>query len=707
MTASIRIDFLSNIAEFNAGLRSGGQQLGSFQEQVQRLNRSFESAKSTAARGQSEQMAWIGAMRGGGPLGGLRNPMGVSAAELLGGMGADLGGAARRNEMRWKEMLPWGSTLRTTMTREAAESAAAIGQHSGRLAAMLTQAGSQLTALPGVGGILGGVGRFLTSPIGAGAALGAGGMMAIIQEVRHREQMAREVYRESLITGQSAADTSRFRAVGMDPMMISRFQRAMVADKGAFKTMGLSADKLEAMPVKDALLQVAGAMGNVHNAAQRSALAFQLFGRSGAEVLPILATMKERMDQLRDWQIIKPEEIQRVKAYDAAWRGTKGAMGDIKKETAETVTFGLAKPGAGLKTGIVRFFEQALNTISANPEAYVKAQQRYKKEDWRIDKAEDLERLRVAQEKLAESTKRYTAALADANAKMQTVADRAYAARYGEEAAEVRRFQRGLEKGGMPKDEAQRRADNYELALDRAGELAAREQRRIREKAEGERLAESVATPEEKFDKELKHADDLLAKRIINEDIYQRLARKYIEDYYRVAGNLDRKRIAEEMKSPVEKYRERAAWARRAAEGTEAGSFLTAGQAEFEQGQAKKEMLGKLGIKDLLGDYAREMKDLWQAFRLGEITPEQYKARRKELREGTARGLAGEEAREVSPVAAMERGGAQAYAVIAAAQINSPQIQLLQSQLITLDKIDVTLGIIKQQGQGAGRPEDL
>ena len=58
VAGQIRIDLIAQAAQFKAGIREGRQELGSFQEQFERFNRSFNSQKNIAARIGAEKDAW-------------------------------------------------------------------------------------------------------------------------------------------------------------------------------------------------------------------------------------------------------------------------------------------------------------------------------------------------------------------------------------------------------------------------------------------------------------------------------------------------------------------------------------------------------------------------------------------------------------------------------------------------------------------------
>ena len=76
-----------------------------------------------------------------------------------------------------------------------------------------------------------------------------------------RDELAREVRRNSLTLGQGAEDTSRMMGAGFDQPTLSRFQRSMseeaATQMAAYGTLRLNPNKLAAEPMIKALGEVA------------------------------------------------------------------------------------------------------------------------------------------------------------------------------------------------------------------------------------------------------------------------------------------------------------------------------------------------------------------------------------------------------------------------------------------------------------------
>jgi hypothetical protein len=224
VAGKIRIDLLANVAQFKAGMREAGREgLGSFQEEVKRFNRSPGSQKTIAEAIGLEKTAWRTSMMEVRKeretlLGKDRDTM--LRFNALGQMNARVDPALRR-EVRLKSYSPWGMTVRTELTREAALTAAAIGDGGRRITEAYGRAFRDMTrvaggmGLPvyGLGGALRSAGRlamahpFLTAEGVAGGIVGGGAIM----ETRRKAEEARELGREARNLGKSIAELSAVR----------------------------------------------------------------------------------------------------------------------------------------------------------------------------------------------------------------------------------------------------------------------------------------------------------------------------------------------------------------------------------------------------------------------------------------------------------------------------------------------------------------
>ncbi len=76
-------------------------------------------------------------------------------------------------------------------------------------------------------------------------------------------------------------------------------QQGSLQTASAFQSVGLSAQQLKGMKIEDVLKVVADKFHDTKDGAAKTALAMQLFGRSGAELIPLLDRGSEGMDALK------------------------------------------------------------------------------------------------------------------------------------------------------------------------------------------------------------------------------------------------------------------------------------------------------------------------------------------------------------------------------------------------------------------------
>jgi hypothetical protein len=658
VAGQIRIDLLANSAQFKAGMREAGREgFGSFRDEAEKFDRWFESRKQVTARMGEEGANWQQAMYGAG--GAMHDPYGYGLSTA-----GDKGPSANSlTSLRARQLslLPWGTSMRTEMSREAALTAAAIGEAKqtvvNRLSRAAAEIGQEVGTAAGIGGPVGRVlGLANAHPV---MALGTLALGYELEHVRQRYQLANEVRGESLMLGQSAEDTSRMKGIGFDAHMLTRFQRNM-SDKGpeamgAFAKLGLNPDALAAKPLIDALKDVGDAFDSkVTRAADRSSVAMHLFGRGGADVIATLSDMKRRMDLLGERQIIDATAVERAKSIEAA---LTRASNKLDKALAL---------GSGGESG----FKNIARTLEllANPFDWKHSVRTFAKEDAREENAARKEEDRIAKDRIASAK-----ALADAprlqmEATIRTARDTL--ARMVDDPAMIARAEylgklmTGGMKAGSP--QFQTAMKDYDYALGGA-------------KLEG--MRGSVAKPEERYEKEMDALDRLYQGRGERDDLYWRLAKKHAEDYYREVAGLDEKNLRQQLASPLERYR-------RGMDALDkAGKALGFDPELMRRGQAdlSRNLRGGLGITDWRQDYAKDFRDLSEA--RGSMRPEEYDRRRRQLRE-RATGDATQDIKDVSPIPAMERGGLAAYQMIVNSMLQDPKTKAAEEANKVLDQIE-------------------
>lgn len=104
----------------------------------------------------------------------------------------------------------------------------------------------------------------------------------------------------------------------------------------ALAAIGLTVDDLRGKAPEAQLGVIAEAMQRVDDDAEKSRIAFDLFGKSGTELIPLLNTSVESLDELAEstGRIFTREELAKAEAYQDALANAKKAMADAAGATA-------------------------------------------------------------------------------------------------------------------------------------------------------------------------------------------------------------------------------------------------------------------------------------------------------------------------------------------------------------------------------------
>ena len=325
VASDIRINLLANLGAFIAPLKQAGDET---EKAAQRFNRAFDSIKASAERAQKEQFAWAHAMGTEGQF--------AAGTQTAGDPG-------RSREMRIADQLPFGKSLRTSISKEAAETAALLGKETGSLKGLLGSVAGELGAASGLGGMLGTLGSLATGPLGIASAAIGGAMaihgegMAWAGERRQRASLARATAVE---LGSGIEDASRLNAVGIDAEAGGRLERAIAGKSQGLTDLGLDANKLRAEPIKDAMLEVAAAMDRIHDPVTRAKAAVDIFGKAGVELLPTLDHLKDKMAALGKDEIVTAEQAAKAKRADQAKKEADRQYGEAKGAAFRAIGFG-------------------------------------------------------------------------------------------------------------------------------------------------------------------------------------------------------------------------------------------------------------------------------------------------------------------------------------------------------------------------------
>jgi len=139
----------------------------------------------------------------------------------------------------------------------------------------------------------------------------------------------------------------------------------------SLKQVGLSFDELSSMSPEDAMETVIKAFNEMPEGANKAALAFDIFGRQGQALMPMLNQSSEELELLRD----RAHELGLVMEDEAIDAGL--AFGDTMTDLTKTISGlsnnigGLLLPSltalAGTGTDLVSRFSRALREAGSNP----------------------------------------------------------------------------------------------------------------------------------------------------------------------------------------------------------------------------------------------------------------------------------------------------------------------------------------------------
>lgn len=159
--------------------------------------------------------------------------------------------------------------------------------------------------------------KTIGEPLAAIGDLVAGGL---VETTRVFAEMGSELGKASQVTGIAAADLSRLKFAAQQSEVpfdaleggLNRMQKALYSAgegskeaKEALATLGLTAEQLHSMLPHDQLLLISQRLSEVKNHTDQAGLAMALFGKSGAELIPLLGQgsqaikdMEKRADDL-------------------------------------------------------------------------------------------------------------------------------------------------------------------------------------------------------------------------------------------------------------------------------------------------------------------------------------------------------------------------------------------------------------------------
>jgi len=219
-----------------------------------------------------------------------------------------------------------------TLLTEAVAKYQALGQHAPSAMVALRDATEQtegpMSKLKDLAGELG-------INLGVLTAVGAAG--AFFELGKGAVESASQLEHLSLRTGISTDDLQKLKyageaaGIGIDQIAtgINRLQKNLIEDgpkaQVALSKLGLSAETLVQMAPAQMFEEISAKLALIPNPAERSAIAMELLGRSGTELLPLLL---QDVNKLGEGAVIMSETtIQNLHMLEVAWEHLKTNVG--------------------------------------------------------------------------------------------------------------------------------------------------------------------------------------------------------------------------------------------------------------------------------------------------------------------------------------------------------------------------------------------
>lgn len=225
------------------------------------------------------------------------------------------------------------------------------------------------------------------------AAAGAGGAVLAMGKsmAGTYEQAARQTLKFQRLTGATAEDSSRVRVVAqqtgvdVDKLGAAFVRLSKTADtsagKKALEELGVSLTDAngKALPLKDQLLALSEGFSRSGNAAAKNKAAVALFGKSGADLLPLLNRGAKGLDELmakadKLGLTMTDKDLGRVKDYIKAQRDLSLSFEGLKMQVGREIfpiVAGQMKVAANVATELVGAFTKLPDPVKQTGVAVV------------------------------------------------------------------------------------------------------------------------------------------------------------------------------------------------------------------------------------------------------------------------------------------------------------------------------------------------
>jgi hypothetical protein len=453
-------------------------------------------------------------------------------------------------------------------------------------------------------------------------------------------------------------------------------------------------------------------------------VAQELFGREGQAMIPVLQSLKGKLEEVAEFKIVKAKEAAEVQASDKE----SGLASKTFSEGGEKL---MGK--AGLTGGLSKNFSRGLSILGdmlfSDEATTRKHEAQYNRDDEAIAMAD----IRAKAKERADREAAFAAQEAERVKKMTDLSKTA-TQRVEDAIAELERpgsaarnqFEREAIAGGANKHvgELARVMDKYDADQNRL-ELA-QKQKTLRD--EGKSMHDSLLRPVDAFDEAAAHlsdihdaggltdagygaalrrrgrqAEDQMGIRNPEEDYANRLAdlaqargRVAAEKIHRAAADAA-DALMSGLDAPFMTAFEKFDAHMKAIDARQKDGSYTADEAGRRRKAETESELAHAGINRPLEKFRDAFKEIAQLHDSGDISDEEFAKRRRQLRE-QAIGESTADIKTVNPAAAMAAGSREAYSMMVHAQLSDPKTELAKKTATSLDKIEKNTR--PQRGQG-------
>lgn len=223
----------------------------------------------------------------------------------------------------------------------------AAGNALKKLGSEVKSTSDSMKPLAGQLDFMGGIVQKLQTPMGAAiVGIGAMGTAAAIaaKGVADLAAQAEELQKAATRTGIGLQGIQEFKrtAENMGYSLetvtgaVSRMQKALEGNGKSFRALGIDVSQFKALAPEDQFTELASKIAALDEPSQRAAAAFAIFGKSGAELLPLLIKVgTEGTDAI---VTMSDKQIAAFGRLDDALDNSKGAMIDFKNQVLASLS---------------------------------------------------------------------------------------------------------------------------------------------------------------------------------------------------------------------------------------------------------------------------------------------------------------------------------------------------------------------------------